>query len=95
MGYCSSYFSGGRGMMRGGMFGFGILWWILIAVVIIAVIYFLKNRPNQQTETSNSVQQNPSHQTTYHSAFDLLDEEFARGNITEEEYLHKKDVLKK
>ncbi|WP_375180516.1 hypothetical protein [Enterococcus rotai] len=39
MGYCSNVLSGGRGMMRGGMFGMGILWWILIAVVIIGAIY--------------------------------------------------------
>ncbi|ALS37484.1 SHOCT domain-containing protein [Enterococcus rotai] len=90
MGYCSNVLSGGRGMMRGGMFGMGILWWILIAVVIIGAIYILKNRTNQQRETSHS-----PYQPTHSSAFDVLDEEFAKGNLTEEEYLHKKEVLKK
>lgn len=68
----------------------GILWWILIAVVIIGAIYILKNRTNQQRETSHS-----PYQPTHSSAFDVLDEEFAKGNLTEEEYLHKKEVLKK
>ncbi|OTN87844.1 hypothetical protein A5819_000292 [Enterococcus sp. 7E2_DIV0204] len=90
MGYCSTVLSGGRGMMRGGMFGMGILWWILIAVVIIGAIYILKNRTNQQRETNHS-----PYQPTHSSAFDVLDEEFAKGNLTEEEYLHKKEVLKK
>ena len=95
MGYCSNYFSTGRGMMRGGMFGMGILWWVLTAVVIIGAIYFLKNRPHQQVETINSTQQESPQQTSFPSAFDLLDGEFAKGNITEEEYLHKKEILKK
>ncbi|WYJ84461.1 hypothetical protein IGL98_002490 [Enterococcus sp. DIV0840] len=53
MGYCSNFFSGSRSMMRGGVFGMGILWWILVAIVVIGVVYFLKNRPNRQVETIN------------------------------------------
>ncbi|WP_207696723.1 hypothetical protein DOK67_0001968 [Enterococcus sp. DIV0212c] len=90
MGYCSDIFTGGRGMMRGGMFGMGIIWWILIAVVIIGVVYFIKNGSNQQM-----IANPPQPESPQPSAFDRLDEEFAKGNITEEEYLHKKEVLKK
>lgn len=86
MGDCSNFLSGGRIMMRGGMFGMGTLWWILLAIVIIGAVYILKNKTNQQTEISHS---------PHSSAFDVLDEEFAKGNLTEEEYLHKKEVLKK
>lgn len=95
MGYCSNYLSGGRGMMRGGMFGMGFLWWILVAAVVIGVIYVVKNKSSQQAGTKESLYQTSTNQTVYPSALDVLDEEFAKGNITEEEYLHKKEVLKK
>ncbi|MBM7690276.1 hypothetical protein BCR24_05100 [Enterococcus ureilyticus] len=92
MGYCSNVFSGSRGMMRGGMFGMGFLWWIVLAIVIIGVVYFLRNRSNQQTMSSPSTYQDTTSQASH---FSVLDEEFAKGNLTEEEYLHKKEVLKK
>ncbi|ALR99949.1 hypothetical protein ATZ33_00695 [Enterococcus silesiacus] len=95
MGYCSNFFSGGRGMMRGGMFGMGLLWWVLVAVVIIGAVYFMKNRTNQQINTSNPTQTESAQQAARPSAFDVLDEEYAKGNITEEEYVHKKEVLRK
>ena len=95
MGYCSNYVNGGRSMMRGGMFTMGITWWILIAVVIIAAVYLLKNKSSQPVETSNAPYQNNSQHTAYPYAFEVLDEEYAKGNITEEEYLHKKEVLTK
>ncbi|WYK00245.1 hypothetical protein A5821_001339 [Enterococcus sp. 7F3_DIV0205] len=95
MGYCSSFFNGGRGMMRGGMFGMGLFWWLLIIIVIIGAVYFMRNKTNQQENISNRTQPEVSHQPVRPSAFDVLDEEFAKGNITEEEYLHKKEVLKK
>ncbi|WP_429950513.1 hypothetical protein IGJ55_000981 [Enterococcus sp. AZ170] len=95
MGYCSNVFSGSRGMMRGGMFGMGFLWWIVLAIVIIGVVYFLRNRSNQQTMSSPSTYQDTTSQASHFSVLDVLDEEFAKGNLTEEEYLHKKEVLKK
>lgn len=95
MGYCSNFFSGGRGMMRGGMFGMGSLWWLLLVVVVIGVDYFMKNRTNQQTNINSQDQSETTYPTAHPSAFDVLDEEFAKGTITEEEYMHKKEVLKK
>lgn len=95
MGYCSNYLNGGRSMMRGGMFGMGFLLWVLLALVIVGVVYLLRNRSNQQVGSLTSSQQETPQQSGHPSALELLDEEFARGTITEEEYLHKKEVLKK
>jgi putative membrane protein len=95
MGNYSSYFSGGHGMMRGNMFGMGFFWWILIVVAIIAVIYLLKNRTSQQEEQGAVPNQYTEIPDSHKNAFDLLDEEFAKGTITEEEYLRKKELLKK
>lgn len=96
MRYCSNFFSGGHSMMRGGTFGMGIIWWGLLAVVIIGAIYFMKNRTtNHKTQLNTTSQPESIHQVVHPSAFDVLAEEFAKGTITEEEYLHKKEVLKK
>lgn len=93
MGHCSDIFTGGRGMMRGGMLGMGILWWIFIVIVIVAVVYLMKNKTNQQL-TNDFQTQKPIEAAPYPSALEILDQEFAKGNITEEEYLHRKERLK-
>ncbi|MGX7244407.1 SHOCT domain-containing protein [Enterococcus quebecensis] len=95
MGHCSEFFTGGRGMMGGGMFGMGIFWWGFLIIVILGVVYFTRNRSNQQTGVDNYPNQEPTKKEFPSSALDILDEEFAKGNISEEEYLSKKEVLKK
>lgn len=65
-----------------GMLGGGLMmlfWPLLIGLVV----YFLVK--------SN----NGNHRGQHSSALDLLDEKYAAGEIPEEEYLHKKKMLKK
>lgn len=81
---------GHRGMYyhNGGwiyMMGIGI---IIILGVIFLVMYYFNSKDKDRglrNNTSNKID----------SAFDILDREFAAGNITEEEYLRKKELLKK
>lgn len=94
MGYCSTYFNGSRGMMRGNILGMGFIWWLLIAVLIVAVIYFMKNQRDQSHETMIKNTSNSAPASVHSSALDLLDEEFVKGTISGEEYLHKKELLK-
>ncbi|GIT97575.1 SHOCT domain-containing protein [Sulfurovum sp. TSL1] len=59
--------------------GFGM--WFLPVLLIIIVIYFLKD--NSKNEEKHS------------SAQDILDKRYAGGEIDTEEYKEKSDVLKK
>lgn len=64
------------------MMGFGMIFWVLIIGVII---YFLINNQNNA-------------RTVYHNAkitpLQILDEKYAKGEISEEEYLRKRKILK-
>ncbi len=72
----------GHGSMFGnGFMGTGfmiILWVILIGVVA----YFIVTRSNNNNSRRDK------------SALEVLEIEFAKGNITEEEYIRKRDLLK-
>ncbi|OJF96998.1 hypothetical protein AX762_00075 [Alkalibacterium sp. 20] len=52
-------------------------------ILIIIVMYLLFNKTSE----------NNSYPSQKKSALDILDEEYARGNISEEEYLRKKKNL--
>ena len=91
MSHCSNFINrGGSGMMGGGMFGMGFLWWIVIGLAIVGVVYILRNNTTQQGIGNNSPEQNTDQLP---SAMEILDQEFAKGNLTEEEYLNKKELL--
>lgn len=91
MSHCSNFINrGGSEMMDGGMFGLGFLWWIVISLAIVGVVYILRNNTTQQGIGNNSPEQNTDQLP---SAMEILDQEFAKGNLTEEEYLNKKELL--
>ena len=69
--------------MMGGWFGMMIIPIILIAVVIF-VIY-------KQSQNNNNIKDID----TRNNALDILNERFARGEIDEEEYNNKKNILSK
>lgn len=71
----------GWGYMHGFGWIFGLfLWIVVIAAVVVAIRYF-----------SNKAGDSPAVEK---SAFDILDERFARGEIDQQEYEQKRDVLK-
>ncbi len=72
----------GHGSMFGGGFmgtGFMIILWVILIGVIA---YFIITRSNNNTVSKSK------------SAIEVLEIEFAKGNITEEEYIRKRDLLK-
>jgi len=71
-------FEGGYGyMMFGGLF---------LIILIIIILYLLFRQGSQGSQGNN-------YQMKNNSALDILDEEYAKGNITEEEYTRRKKNL--
>lgn len=79
--------TGGISMMGwngGGHMGFGMLFWgiiiiLLFVVVISAAVSLTSNKKNSGSDKE--------------SALDILEKEFARGNITEEEFNKRRKYL--
>ena len=78
----------GHGHGWGYMHGFGwiffVLFWVAVILVIVALVRWLGASPGQ---TLPPPQQEKS-------ALDILDERFARGEIDQQEYEQKRQVLK-
>lgn len=70
--------------MMGWHMGFGMLFWIiililLVVIVVYAVVRFTSNQSNLGSDRE--------------TALDILEKEFAKGNITEEEFSKRKKYL--
>lgn len=76
--------SNGYGMMGGGWFGYMLIPLIIIGVIIYAVFKLSNNNKNGRYASQQ-----------HDSSLDILNERFAKGDITEEEYNRKKDMLMK
>lgn len=71
-------------MMDGIGHGLGMGWWWIIGItILVAVIWVIVNRTNQQ----RSLQKNEQ------SAIDVLRDRYARGEIDKEEFEKRKKVL--
>lgn len=64
----------------GWMMLMGLFWIVLIIVIVYLVIKLLSDRTDNRSEKETPLE--------------LLQKEFARGNITEEEYMKRKKHLK-
>lgn len=82
-GHKGMYYHSGGWMF---MMAIGLI--ILVGAIFFGIAYFRSK--NKQTEWQHT---NPSGESS--TAIDILDKEFASGNITEEEYLRKKELLNK
>jgi putative membrane protein len=73
-------------MMHGGFFhGWWMpLGWILGLIILITVIWLINRALNQNQSSSP---------TSQRSALDILKERYARGEISKEEYMEKKNDL--
>ncbi len=74
----------GQGMMDGwGGMGFGIIFWIaILALVIWAVVWFVRSSPYAPGRLPPADRRS--------SGLEVLEERYARGEISREEYLQKK-----
>ena len=71
----------------GGM-GFGMGWWWIIGIIIIAaIVWGIVRTPGQNNNINNAANQK--------SALDILNERYARGEIDKDEYEIKKRDLGK
>jgi putative membrane protein len=68
-------------MMGGFGFGFGMLFWIVIIVGIVALAIWLSSSPRGTNKTGSK------------DALDILKERYARGEIDKDAYLERKREL--
>ncbi|GAB6189818.1 hypothetical protein JCM30566_15600 [Marinitoga arctica] len=72
----------------GGLFGFGWIGMIIIGIVLFLLIYIIINSFFKKKK-ENYIQEN----TKRNKALEILNERFVNGEIDEEEYLRKKNLL--
>ena len=75
-------FGGGAGLMFGGLWM--LLMWGIPLLVIVALLKYLLGKPHADRSADA-----PTRKT----ALDILKEAYARGDISREEYLQKRDDL--
>lgn len=75
-------------LMYGYWHGFMWLWMLLPILLVVLVIYLL-------VKPSNSKYESDKGKNREKDAIDILDERYAKGEISEEEYKIKKDNLTK
>ena len=76
-------FGGSDGWMIFGWLWMALIWLIPILLLFSLFKYLLSNRPGADK------------QTPHRNALDILDEKYARGELTREEYLQKRDDIQK
>jgi len=82
----------GRGFYGSGTCGFfGPMMMIGVVILIAILVYFLLKSNKSKSSDSKSID------TKYDdaNALAILKEKFAKGDITEEEYLNKKNILER
>ena len=75
-------FGGGAGLMFGGLWM--LLMWGIPLLVIVALLKYLLGKPRADRSADAA---------TRKTALDILKEAYARGDISREEYLQKRDDL--
>ena len=79
----------GNGIIGNGMTIFIIVLVILVGVYFIVKLYMNSNNKKYMTNESNNTN------NVNRNAMNILDERYVRGEISEEEYAHKKEQLRK
>ena len=76
--------------------GWSVGGWLLLVLVLLVflsllatVLYLLLRSPGQTTQPAPH-----GHQPSLHTAEQLLAERYARGELDEDEYRHRRDVLR-
>lgn len=81
-GFCS--FGGGSRFFMGHGIG-GVLLGLLALIVVVAIVVYLIKRPSQTLSVNNN----------HSEALSILNNRFASGEITEEEYNQKRSLILK
>ena len=69
---------------------------MIIAFILVgALVYYTFNTNTNRNTSSNTSYPNFNRTNNANQALDILNERFAKGDIDEEEYLKKKDILNK
>ena len=75
-------------MMGYGMMGFGWIWMMIIPATFIGVIVYVAVKASNSSGRYEGKHHNSS------QAIEILNQKFASGEISEEEYKRKKDLLR-
>lgn len=76
-------FAGCRGLFSMGFMGGGMWFYgIVFVLIVLATVYLISNN-NRHNNNNNK-----------HTALEVLDQEYARGNVTDDDYKKRKDNLK-
>jgi putative membrane protein len=75
---------GSQHMMGYGYTGF---FWVILTVILLLIILFLVYKLFQKAKRS------PTEIETNSNALDILKERYARGELTDEEFIQKKELL--
>jgi len=83
------------------MIGMEIFMFLLLALIIVAVVltcYYLYKNRDKLKSNSNSINSSDKKDTSTNdnmTALEILNRKFVNGEITEEEYLRKKELITK
>ncbi|WP_051294859.1 SHOCT domain-containing protein [Maridesulfovibrio bastinii] len=95
-GFCPNGFQGGYmhgGFMGGGLMGGGGFVGLIFNILIIALVAYLIFKLVQNLNNNNVQRNEGTSRSNRVDTGEILRERFARGDISEEEYLRKKDIL--
>ncbi|HLR79913.1 MAG TPA: SHOCT domain-containing protein [Bacillota bacterium] len=79
--------------MMGGYHWFGFVW-VFIAIVLVIAVVFLIVKVMQNNQQENNQPKQSQTKKEENNALNILQERYAKGELTDEEYEHKKSVLK-
>lgn len=87
----------GRGFGHGHFWAGGMICMLIVFVLLIALVIFLvlKNKNIRNNIFNNGSNKYQIDTNSNNRALEILNEKFAQGDITEEEYLHKKELISK
>ncbi len=85
----------GRGFYGAGSCGFFGPMMMIGVVILVVVIVFLLLKSNKSSDTKSNLSKATESRIDDSNALAILKEKFAKGEITEEEYLNKKNILER
>ena len=77
-----------------GVIGNGMIIFIVVLVILVGV-YFIVKLSTNSNDKRHINSENNSINNISRNALNILDERYARGEISEEEYAHKKEQLRR
>lgn len=85
---------GGMGWMMWGAWLFGILFWVALLVLIVALIWKLVGKGGGEPESSDGGTQPPGEPAGGESPLAILERRYAEGEIGRDEFFRKREDLR-